>query len=113
MLKRLPVLCMSVYQMEHIMTEEVKPKKQLTLDVIDNSDFDADNETDWERSLERKKPGRKKGPRRVQIHPYLTPETVDEINQISQQKEISQGLIIELLFKHWSTTKPPIFDLIT
>lgn len=61
-----------------------------------------DRENDkWGRSVERKKPGRKKTKRTAQLHPRLYPQIADEITQIAEDREITVGVLIEEMFQVW------------
>lgn len=55
----------------------------------------------WQRSIERKKPGRKKSPRTAQIHPRVYPQVAEEIISIIEQRDITVGVFIEEIFQFW------------
>lgn len=64
----------------------------------------------WDRSLERRKPGRKKGPSTAQLHPRLQLEIIAGLNQLSDQHNVSVGKVIEKLYQHWVKDGADLFE---
>lgn len=62
---------------------------------------EIDSNENWGRSVERKKPGRKKTKRTAQIHPRLPPEIADEFNAIAEERDITAGALFEEIFQFW------------
>lgn len=63
----------------------------------------AKEESVWDRSLERKKPGRKKGPETFQLHPRMTLETAEKIIDLANDRGMTQGEFLEMVFIEWAT----------
>ena len=53
----------------------------------------------------RKKPGRKPSPRTCQLHPKLLPEIGEKIAEAAEERGITQGHFIEMMWKCWEGQK--------
>lgn len=70
----------------------------------------SDPDRDWDKALKRKDPGRKKGPRQARINIKTTPEMSKSLKEISIEKKISIGVVVERLFEHWKKNPAEIFE---
>lgn len=59
----------------------------------------------WDRSTERKTPGRRRSQRTAQIHPRLKQETAEEFSQICYERDVSAGALFEEIFQFWKQHK--------
>lgn len=60
---------------------------------------------DWQRSIERKKRGRKRTKRTAQIHPRMYPEIAEEMTDLADQKDVTIGEFVEEIFAYWKSKK--------
>ena len=66
-----------------------------------NTPSETRENEDWGKSVERKKPGRKKRKPKEQIHPRLDPEIVKELRDLAETREIDMGDLIMEIYSFW------------
>lgn len=93
-------------------SKAVTPEVAEELDsVAKDNGFEARDPVPEERPVARgkRKPGRKKGPSTVQVHPRIreayADEFYNEVDRLSQRREFSQGELFELMWDAYKRQK--------